>query len=108
MDTALKAFIEGRAVAWMREQQETEHIVAVIDENEPADIYGENVLAWYVELLCDKQSEPVGVEVAIDPDGCVSVNELGDNVPHLQQLWPDPLPWTVEAEATASGQHNHQ
>ena len=88
MDAALKSLIIGKAVEWFNQQHNGLQITAVLDEHQSADVYGEHVLAWYVELVGNDMVPPLGVEVAIDMDGCVSVNRIEPNILKLQHLWP--------------------
>lgn len=88
MDTTLKSLIINKAVEWFGQQYNSMQVTAVLDEHQPADVYGEHVLAWYVELVGNDMIRPFGVEVAIDVDGCVSVNRIEPNTLKLQHLWP--------------------
>ncbi len=89
MDAALKLLLIEKAVTWAQKQLGTRDVIVVMDENTPADVYGENVLAWYLELLIKDRPGAISVEVEIDPDGYVSVAELKTEGPRLQHLWPE-------------------
>ncbi len=88
MDSALRALILGKAVEWFKAQYGDATITAVVDTSQPAAVYGDHVLAWYVELVGNDVIPPLGVEVAIDRDGCVAVNRIAPIVLRLQHLWP--------------------
>ncbi len=88
MDKELKALLVGKAIGWAGTQLGIPDTIAVIDENSPADVYGEKVLAWYIELLSPQSQYLTAVEVAIDPDGLVGAYRIEPGGPRLMHLWP--------------------
>ena len=87
MNAAFKLFLINEAKKWALTHL-GQNAIAIIDQGIPAEIFGDNVLAWYIELLDSKNRFLTGVEVQIDRDGFVGVARIESAEPRLRKLWP--------------------
>jgi hypothetical protein len=97
MDTGLRTILIDAATQQVAADYGTQHLLGVLDDDAPATATSSH-MSWYVEVLAEGIASPLCFEVRVTDTGDVVALELPDMSPLLMFLYPDPLPWSTDAE----------